>query len=73
MNFLVRCSKGTYIRSLVHDLGLALGSAAHMTSLRRTAIGEYSVDRAWELHTLVKHLQQEREREREREEAPPAV
>ena len=73
VNFLVRCSKGTYIRSLVHDLGNVLESAAHMTSLRRMAIGEYSVAKAWELQEIVKHLQEERDREkeREREAAPP--
>lgn len=42
----VRCSKGTYIRSLVHDLGEKLGCGAHVTELRRTAIGEISVAEA---------------------------
>lgn len=39
--FRVRCSKGTYIRSLAHDLGIALQSGAYLASLTRTAIGEY--------------------------------
>jgi len=39
----VHCSKGTYIRSLAHDIGKALGSGAHLTSLRRTQIGNHSV------------------------------
>lgn len=43
----VRCSKGTYIRSLVHDLGQALGVGAYILELRRTKIGEYDVDAAW--------------------------
>lgn len=39
--FRVKCSKGTYIRSLAHDFGKALGSGAYLSSLCRTAIGEY--------------------------------
>ncbi|MDZ7693397.1 MAG: tRNA pseudouridine(55) synthase TruB [Balneolaceae bacterium] len=38
----VECGKGTYIRSMAHDLGTHLGSLAHLTALERTAIGEYS-------------------------------
>ncbi len=41
--FRVVCSKGTYIRSLAHDFGKALESGAHLTALRRTKIGAYSV------------------------------
>lgn len=37
----VRCSSGTYIRSLVHDLGQKLGCGAYVSNLRRTEIGEY--------------------------------
>jgi len=44
MEFKVRCSKGTYIRSLARDLGLALGSGAYLTSLCRTAIGPYCLE-----------------------------
>lgn len=40
------CSKGTYIRSLAFDFGQAVGSGAHLTSLRRTKIGDYNVDGA---------------------------
>ena len=42
----VKCSKGTYIRSLAYDMGKALHSGAHLTGLRRTRIGEFSVDDA---------------------------
>lgn len=42
----IACSKGTYIRSLAHDLGAALGVGGYITSLRRTAIGEFRVDDA---------------------------
>lgn len=38
----IRCSKGTYIRSFARDLGLALGSGAHLTDLRRTQSGQYT-------------------------------
>jgi tRNA pseudouridine55 synthase len=44
--FRVRCSAGTYVRSLVADVGAALGCGAHLTVLRRTAIGPFRVDRA---------------------------
>jgi tRNA pseudouridine55 synthase len=46
IDFRVSCSKGTYIRSLAHDFGLALQSGAHLTALRRTKIGDYNVDNA---------------------------
>jgi len=48
----IECSKGTYIRSLARDLGAALGVGAHLTALRRTAIGPYSVEKAWTLDGL---------------------
>ena len=46
ISFRVTCSKGTYIRSLAHDFGLALGSGAHLSSLRRTKIGDFNVNNA---------------------------
>lgn len=46
VDFRVVCSKGTYIRSLAHDFGKALESGAHLTVLRRTKIGDYSVENA---------------------------
>lgn len=48
VSFVVGCSKGTYIRSLAHDIGQGLGVGAYLTSLRRTKIGEYSVEDASE-------------------------
>jgi tRNA pseudouridine55 synthase len=45
----VRCSKGTYIRTLAHDLGEKIGCGAHLSALRRTASDRFSVDEA---HTL---------------------
>jgi len=44
--FKVRCSKGTYIRSLVRDYGKKLGVGAYLSQLRRTAIGEFQVKQA---------------------------
>lgn len=55
-SFTVVCSKGTYIRSLVNDYGAALQSGAHLTSLCRTAIGEYRLENAWSLHDLVAYI-----------------
>jgi tRNA pseudouridine55 synthase len=52
IHFKVSCSKGTYIRSLVHDFGKALGIGATLTALRRTQIGEFKVDDAWKLEDL---------------------
>ena len=43
----VRCSKGTYIRSLARDIGEALNSGAHLTALRRTQVGDYRVEDAF--------------------------
>ncbi|WP_209389840.1 tRNA pseudouridine(55) synthase TruB [Chryseobacterium sp. RR2-3-20] len=46
VSFIVGCSKGTYIRSLAHDIGQELSVGAYLTQLRRTKIGEYSVEDA---------------------------
>lgn len=45
----VVCSKGTYIRSLAHDIGKALQSGAHLSALRRTQIGHYKLEDAFEI------------------------
>jgi tRNA pseudouridine55 synthase len=45
-SFLVSCSTGTYVRSLADDIGSALGGCAHLTELRRLAIGSHQVSRA---------------------------
>lgn len=46
VDFEVHVSKGTYIRSLAHDIGQVLGCGAHLSALRRTAIGPYRVEHA---------------------------
>lgn len=50
----VTCSSGTYIRALARDLGIALGSFGHLTALRRTRIGGYSVAAAQSLDGLTR-------------------
>jgi len=49
VDFYVKSSKGTYIRSLVRDLGEELNNGAYLTALRRTQIGEFNVKDAWSL------------------------
>ncbi|MEZ4912320.1 MAG: tRNA pseudouridine(55) synthase TruB [Saprospiraceae bacterium] len=56
LNFLVECSKGTYIRSLAHDLGKQMKSGAYLSSLRREQIGEYDVKYAWTMDELIYHF-----------------
>jgi len=46
VEFRVRCGKGTYIRSLAHDIGKALKSGAYLSALKRTAIGQYDLEDA---------------------------
>lgn len=46
VRFTVGCSKGTYIRSLAHDIGQKLGVGAYLTNLRRTKIGDFKVEDA---------------------------
>jgi tRNA pseudouridine55 synthase len=48
----VRCSKGTYVRTLAEDIGAALGCGAHLAALRRTASGVLALDRAVTLEAL---------------------
>ena len=52
----VECSKGTYIRSLARDLGSYLHSGAHLTGLRRTLIGAYSVENALSIEDFQEKL-----------------
>lgn len=59
----ISCSKGTYVRTLAHDFGEALGCGAHLSALRRTKSGSFSVTdavtietlREWDLETLKEH------------------
>lgn len=51
----VRCSKGTYIRTLCHDIGAALGCGGCMSSLRRTAAGQFAITDAVPLAEIISH------------------
>jgi tRNA pseudouridine55 synthase len=48
----VTCSTGTYVRALARDLGIALGVGAHLTALRRTRVGSFSIEQARTLEQL---------------------
>ncbi|HEV7477019.1 MAG TPA: tRNA pseudouridine(55) synthase TruB, partial [Burkholderiales bacterium] len=52
MELRVRCSKGTYIRTLAQDIGAALGCGAHLAALRRTGSGRFRIDDAAGLEAL---------------------
>jgi tRNA pseudouridine55 synthase len=54
----VRCSRGTYIRSLAGEIGEAVGSGAHLKSLRRTRSGGFTAENGWQLEDFLKKLQQ---------------
>ena len=62
LDLLVRCSKGTYVRTLAEDLGEALGCGGHLTALRRTAVGPFGVDDAVTLDRLAALPEPERPR-----------
>ncbi len=53
ITFTVDCSSGTYIRSLVHDIGYICECGAVMTSLRRTRIHEYHIDHAYKIESIL--------------------
>ena len=55
-DFEVACSKGTYIRSLAHDLGRAADSGAYLTSLRRTRVGDYRIEDARDVEAITAAL-----------------
>ena len=54
----LRCSTGTYVRSIARDLGEQLGVGGHLTSLRRTAVGAFGLDRAHSLDELGERFRQ---------------
>lgn len=56
VHFKVNCSKGTYIRSLAHDFGRALNNGAHLSGLRRTKIGAFSVEDAISIEDFEKAI-----------------
>jgi tRNA pseudouridine55 synthase len=64
VDFRVICSKGTYIRSLVHDFGRSLNNGAYLSSLRRTKSGDYQVSDAYGVMELVGHIRKLKELEK---------
>lgn len=56
MTLRIVCSKGTYIRALARDLGEALGSGAHLSALRRTRVGEMTIDRCLSVDEAVEKI-----------------
>lgn len=52
VDFKIVCSKGTYIRSMANDFGIALGSGAYLSSLRRTRVGKFAIDDALDLSSF---------------------
>lgn len=57
LNFEVKCSKGTYIRSLANDFGKSVNSGGYLSSLRRTAVGSFKVENALTPQELLKKLE----------------
>lgn len=60
MQITVRCSKGTYVRTLAEDIGAALGCGAHLIGLRRTAIAHFNLSDGYDLHALTDMSEAER-------------
>jgi tRNA pseudouridine55 synthase len=56
VDFRVKCSKGTYIRSLAHDFGKILNNGAYLSKLRRTKSGNFNIENAFEVMELVNHI-----------------
>lgn len=58
--FRIKCSKGTYIRSIASDFGQRLQNGAHLSSLRRTMSGDFHVDNAWNLEDLIQKIREQK-------------
>jgi tRNA pseudouridine55 synthase len=64
VEFRLFCTKGTYVRTICHDIGETVGCGGHLAQLRRTASGEFRIDKAhtvseiesWNQEALMKHL-----------------
>jgi tRNA pseudouridine55 synthase len=59
IHFYVTCSKGTYIRALVRDFARELNAGAHLLSLTRTAIGNYSLGQAVSIDEFIRQLSED--------------
>ena len=60
IQFRIKCSKGTYIRSIANDFGKVLNNGAHLSSLRRTMSGDFHVDNAWNLEELIEKIREQK-------------
>lgn len=58
--FKIKCSKGTYIRSIANDFGKALNNGSYLSSLRRTMSGDFHVDNAWNLEELIAAIREQK-------------
>ncbi len=58
VDFRVVCSKGTYIRSLANDFGIALNNGAYLSRLRRTRSGNFNIDESWQVLDLVSTIRE---------------
>ena len=56
IDFRIKCSKGTYIRSIANDFGIAMNTGSHLSALRRTKIGEFSVENALILDDFLQQI-----------------
>ena len=56
LNFKLKCSKGTYIRSLANDFGKSIDSGGYLSSLRRTAVGSFKIKNSIHLHEFIEKL-----------------
>jgi tRNA pseudouridine55 synthase len=52
VSFRLRCSCGTYVRAIAHDLGQRLGVGGHLVALRRTMIGDLTASDAWTIDEI---------------------
>jgi tRNA pseudouridine55 synthase len=52
LTFRLQCTKGTYVRTIAHDLGQKLGCGAHLSALRRTASGQFNIDQCLTLEAI---------------------
>lgn len=56
IHFKIECSSGTYIRSMAHDLGEALGCGGYLQALRRTKIGDYCIENSYTIDEMTAHF-----------------
>lgn len=56
VDFKIICSKGTYIRSIANDFGIGLGAGAYLSALKRTRVGDFSIEEAFSLSSFEKSL-----------------